>query len=67
LTAFVVKSFAQAADFTYIDPQVMKRSIRYLLKQQVKNTGEFTELGIVYHKAMQVCIFIYILQKLTSK
>ena len=56
----MVKSFAQAADFTYIDPQVMNRSISYLLKQQVKSTGEFTELGIIRHKAMQVCILIYI-------
>jgi hypothetical protein len=34
--------------------------IAFLLKQQVKSTGEFTELGIVRHKAMQVCILIYI-------
>lgn len=55
----MVKSFAQAADFTYIDPQVMKRSIEYLLKQQIKTTGEFAELGIIRHKAMQVCLYVY--------
>ena len=53
LTAFVVKSFAQASDFTYIDINVMTRAIRWLLDRQTQS-GDFTEPGIVIQKEMQV-------------
>ncbi|CAC5405667.1 CD109 [Mytilus coruscus] len=53
LTAFVVKSFAQAALLTYIDPNVMQQAIRFLTTNQDKQTGEYKEKGVVYQKSMQ--------------
>ncbi|XP_066290647.1 CD109 antigen-like isoform X3 [Branchiostoma lanceolatum] len=52
LTAFVVKSFAQAAKFTFIDPKVQAKAVRWLMNQQQSN-GVFTEPGRVIHKEMQ--------------
>ncbi|VDI12906.1 CD109 antigen [Mytilus galloprovincialis] len=53
LTAFVVKSFAQAALLTYIDPNVMRKAVRFLINNQIKETGEYKEKGVVYQKSMQ--------------
>lgn len=55
LTAFVVKSFAQASPYIYIDPQVVGKAINWLLNQFDEETGVFGEPGNVIHKEMQVC------------
>ncbi|XP_052103780.1 CD109 antigen-like [Mytilus californianus] len=52
LTAFVVKSFSQAADLTFIDINVMTKAIQWLIRQQ-EPSGAFNEPGIVIHKEMQ--------------
>lgn len=52
LTAYVVKSFAQAAEFTFIDTQVITKAIQWLLQQQTPN-GDFSESGIFIKKEMQ--------------
>ncbi|XP_063427336.1 C3 and PZP-like alpha-2-macroglobulin domain-containing protein 8 [Mytilus trossulus] len=53
LTAFVVKSFAQAVLLTYIDPNVMRKAVSFLITNQNKQTGEYNENGVVYQKTMQ--------------
>lgn len=50
-----MKSFAQAALLTYIDPNVMRKAVRFLINNQIKETGEYKEKGVVYQKSMQVC------------
>ncbi|VDI44666.1 Hypothetical predicted protein [Mytilus galloprovincialis] len=52
LTAFVLKSFAQAAESTYIDPEVIRKAAYFLLRRQ-SSSGEFKEYGTVYSKALQ--------------
>ena len=54
LTAYVIKSFSQAAKFVFIDKDhVMRRAISWIIKQQ-KTGGRFVEPGKVLEKAMQV-------------
>lgn len=53
LTAFVVKSFSQAADFITIDENVVQKAVTWLVSQQNEN-GTFREPGRVLHKEMQV-------------
>nr|XP_022323516.1 CD109 antigen-like isoform X2 [Crassostrea virginica] len=52
LTAFVVKSFSQAADFITIDENVVQKAVTWLVSQQNEN-GTFREPGRVLHKEMQ--------------
>ncbi|CAI4223765.1 unnamed protein product [Auanema sp. JU1783] len=52
LTAFVVRSFAQAKDFIFIDSEILSKSIAFLNAQQME-TGAFAEHGEVHHKDMQ--------------
>ncbi|PAV87616.1 hypothetical protein WR25_06818 isoform B [Diploscapter pachys] len=52
LTAFVVRSFAQAKPFIFIDQAVVNKSIDFLNTQQLM-TGAFAEQGHIHHKAMQ--------------
>ncbi|XP_071158706.1 CD109 antigen-like isoform X2 [Mytilus edulis] len=52
LTAFVLKSFAQAAESTYIDPEVIRKAAYFLLRRQ-SSSGDFKEYGTVYSKALQ--------------
>lgn len=54
LTAFVVKSFAQASPYIYIDPAVVRSAINWLLNQFDTESGTFNEPGNVIHKEMQV-------------
>ncbi|WAQ99427.1 A2MG-like protein, partial [Mya arenaria] len=51
LTAFVLRSFAQANEFTYIDPAVVERGVRFILNNQRKE-GSFNSTGFVHNKAM---------------
>jgi len=53
LTAFVVKSFAQASDAITIDEDTVINAVRWLVKQQTE-MGNYREPGKVLHKAMQV-------------
>jgi CD109 antigen len=52
LTAFVTKSFRQAADYIEIDDDVVKTSLNWLSNKQAPN-GSFPEVGTVFHKGMQ--------------
>jgi CD109 antigen len=58
LTAFVLKSFAEASEFTYIDPAVIEKGVRFILEHQ-KTDGSFNSTGFVHNKAMQVGIFLF--------
>lgn len=52
LTAFVAKSFRQAATHIDIDESVIDDALKWLSKTQ-KEDGSFREVGQVSHKAMQ--------------
>ncbi|XP_060084301.1 CD109 antigen-like [Ylistrum balloti] len=52
LTAFVVKSFAEASDMINIDNDAVVKAVQWLVDQQNIN-GTFNEPGKVLHKAMQ--------------
>lgn len=52
LTAFVAKSFQQAAAFIDVDEKIVNEALKWLSKQQ-NNDGSFSEVGTVSHKAMQ--------------
>ncbi|KAJ1347540.1 hypothetical protein KIN20_002615 [Parelaphostrongylus tenuis] len=52
LTAFVVRSFAQARPYIFVDASVLTKSIAFLNGQQME-TGAFAEHGEVHHKDMQ--------------
>lgn len=52
LTAFVVRSFSQAAPYIFIDGDIQAQSIKFL-RQRQKENGAFEERGEVHHKDMQ--------------
>ena len=54
LTAFVVRSFAQAAKYIYVDPQDLEMSKSWLLKHQSEEDGCIESVGKVIHKDMMV-------------
>jgi len=54
LTALVVKSFAEAKELVFIDPNVMRNAILWLTQRQNADNGTFNEPGRVIHKSMQV-------------
>jgi hypothetical protein len=56
LTAFVVKSFAQARAHIYVDEDDLKVSMRWITKKQLEN-GCFPLVGKVFHKDMKVRLF----------
>jgi len=51
LTAFVIKSFAQAKPYMYIDEKDLKISVDWMVSKQLEN-GCFPQIGKVLHKAM---------------
>ncbi len=51
LTAFVLKSFAQAKDLIYIDDAVMERAKAWIIAHQNKD-GSFDAVGFVHHQEM---------------
>uniref|UniRef100_A0A7E4ZZW4 TEP1-F n=1 Tax=Panagrellus redivivus TaxID=6233 RepID=A0A7E4ZZW4_PANRE len=53
LSAFVAKSFKQAAPFIFVDEAVLENTIAFLNSQQLPSTGAFAEKGEVHHKDMQ--------------
>ncbi|XP_047344508.1 alpha-2-macroglobulin-like protein 1 [Vespa velutina] len=52
LTAFIVKSFAQARSFIYIDERDLKISVKWIMSKQLEN-GCFPIIGNVFHKHMK--------------
>lgn len=52
LTSFVVRSFARARPFIFIDPADLSASIDWIRAQQLEN-GCFRPVGRVLHKAMK--------------
>ncbi|XP_015109865.1 alpha-2-macroglobulin-like [Diachasma alloeum] len=52
LTAFVVKSFAQARNYIHIDERDLKLSVKWIIKKQLEN-GCFPLIGRVFHKDMK--------------
>ncbi|XP_049282260.1 CD109 antigen isoform X8 [Anopheles funestus] len=52
LTAFVARSFKQAANHITIDESVIDKSLEWLSDHQAPN-GSFPEVGVVSHKDMQ--------------
>ncbi|XP_015600837.1 alpha-2-macroglobulin-like protein 1 isoform X2 [Cephus cinctus] len=52
LTAFVVKSFAQAQSFIHIDERDLKLSVKWIVRRQLEN-GCFPVIGRVFHKSMK--------------
>lgn len=52
LTAFVAKSFKQAAAFIDVDENIIDDALKWLSKKQ-NTDGSFMEIGTVSHKAMQ--------------
>lgn len=52
LTAFVAKSFRQAASFIDVDENIIDDTLQWLSKNQ-NGDGSFSEVGTVSHKAMQ--------------
>ncbi|MFC1865294.1 alpha-2-macroglobulin family protein [Chloroflexota bacterium] len=51
LTAFVLKSFAEAEDLIYIDSAVLEEAADWLISQQ-NNNGSFEPVGFVHHQEM---------------
>ncbi|XP_055641122.1 thioester-containing protein 1 allele R1-like isoform X6 [Toxorhynchites rutilus septentrionalis] len=52
LTAFVARSFKQAANHISVDENVIDRALEWLGSKQAAN-GSFPEVGVVSHKDMQ--------------
>ncbi|KAH8372685.1 hypothetical protein KR009_002838 [Drosophila setifemur] len=48
LTAYVIRSFHQAAKYTNVDDDVLNRGLQFLVSRQ-QSSGEFRELGKVIH------------------
>ena len=53
LTAFVLKSFAQASDYIFIDNEVMQKATQTLIINQNQD-GSFNNTGSVRMTSMQV-------------
>lgn len=52
LTAYVVRSFHQAAKYTDVDPKVIEKGLDFLASKQEEN-GEFPEVGKLFDNANQ--------------
>ncbi len=51
LTSFVLKTFAQAQEFVYIDPSVLNDASSWIVKTQQPD-GSFKPVGLVLHQEM---------------
>ncbi|KAH3843069.1 hypothetical protein DPMN_116576 [Dreissena polymorpha] len=58
LTAFVIKSFAQASPYIFIDPFTVRKAIDFTLDQYDEKIGFFKEPGRVIHSEMLVRIIV---------
>jgi len=52
LTAFVAKSFKQAAEYITIEDRIINEALEWLSNNQAPN-GSFPEIGKVSHRDMQ--------------
>ncbi|CAD6233951.1 GSCOCT00007427001.2-RA-CDS [Cotesia congregata] len=52
LTAFVVKSYAQARRYIHIDDRDLKLSVKWIYRKQLEN-GCFPVIGRIFHKDMK--------------
>ncbi|XP_017954315.1 CD109 antigen isoform X4 [Drosophila navojoa] len=52
LTAYVVRSFHQAANYTDVDPAIIMQGLNFLVSTQKEN-GEFPEVGKLFDNANQ--------------
>lgn len=52
LTGYVVKSFREAQKFIYIDEQIIKEALEFVVSKQEVD-GRFREDGIIFHKSLQ--------------
>lgn len=74
LTAFVMKSFAQASKFIFISDEVLQNAKEAIMSQSNRD-GSFNEPGIVHHKDMMtgtssgamLTAYVYIALKETQK
>lgn len=59
LTAFVLKSFAQAKQYipNTVDTDILDSAVSFLFTRQTQDSGLFYELGRVIHDDMQVSVF----------
>ena len=53
LTAFVLRTYAQAQKYIFVDDKDIKDSVNFLLKLQ-QSDGCFKKIGMVHHKEMTV-------------
>jgi CD109 antigen len=51
LTAFVLKSFAQAQDLIYIDPDILDEATDWIISHQNRD-GSFDPFGFIHHQEM---------------
>ncbi len=51
LTAFVLKTFSQAKDLTFVDQAVLTEAAAWITSQQ-KSDGSFEQVGFVHHEDM---------------
>lgn len=51
LTAFVLKTFSQAKDLTFVDPDVLAQAAAWIESKQ-KSDGSFEQVGLVIHENM---------------
>jgi CD109 antigen len=51
LTAFVLKTFSQAKDLTFVDPEVLDQAAAWITALQ-KSDGSFEQVGFVHHEDM---------------
>ena len=54
MTAFVLRIYAQAKRYIYIDDKDVEDSRKWLLSLQDFNGGCFKEMGMIHHKEMKV-------------
>ena len=58
LTAFILKSFAEASTFVYVDRDPLEQSVVWLLEQQ-RRDGAFPPLGRLLNDKLQVLYWVY--------
>ena len=59
LTAFVLKSFAQASDYIFIDTNVIEKAAMMMISKQNQD-GSFNNTGTVIMKSMQVILSSFV-------
>ncbi|XP_018096068.1 CD109 antigen isoform X1 [Xenopus laevis] len=53
LSSFVVRCFLQARSFINISPELLNKTVEWLIQQQDQETGKFLEPGHVFHTRLQ--------------